>query len=388
MFVLGIDPGLSRCGYGVVERVGRRPRAVAAGRAAHRPGPRRPPPPGRAPGRAARRCSPSTGPAVVAVERVLFQVNVRTAMSVAQAAGVAMAEAVAAGCEVVEYSPNEVKQAVAGYGGRRQGPGRAHGADAARPRHAAAPGRRRRRRGAGPVPPGPRPAAAVPGGAGRGGGRAPWGRAGDRLAAGARCSTAAPARCSSRSAASATGRRVADDGGRARRRRATRSSSGSTTTSARTPSTLYGFATRDERVTFEALLGAHGVGPALALAILSVHAPARAAPASWPTTTSPRCAWCPASARRRRPGCWSSSSPGSTCPTPTSVPVTVGAGGRGDGERHRGAADVREALAGLGYRPTRSGRPPPSCPTTATPPVLADAGALLRLALQRLAGGR
>ena len=31
MFVLGIDPGLSRCGYGVVERVGRRPRAVAAG---------------------------------------------------------------------------------------------------------------------------------------------------------------------------------------------------------------------------------------------------------------------------------------------------------------------------------------------------------------------
>ena len=38
--------------------------------------------------------------------------------------------------------------------------------------------------------------------------------------------------------------------------------------------TLYGFSTRDEKVTFEALLGAHGVGPSLALAILSVHAPA------------------------------------------------------------------------------------------------------------------
>jgi Holliday junction DNA helicase RuvA len=38
--------------------------------------------------------------------------------------------------------------------------------------------------------------------------------------------------------------------------------------------TLYGFARRDERVCFEALLGAHGVGPALALAILSVHEPA------------------------------------------------------------------------------------------------------------------
>jgi Holliday junction DNA helicase RuvA len=37
--------------------------------------------------------------------------------------------------------------------------------------------------------------------------------------------------------------------------------------------TLYGFATADERACFEALLGAHGVGPALALAILSVHRP-------------------------------------------------------------------------------------------------------------------
>ena len=36
---------------------------------------------------------------------------------------------------------------------------------------------------------------------------------------------------------------------------------------------LYGFATADERRCFEALLGAHGVGPAMALAILSVHAP-------------------------------------------------------------------------------------------------------------------
>jgi Holliday junction DNA helicase RuvA len=36
---------------------------------------------------------------------------------------------------------------------------------------------------------------------------------------------------------------------------------------------LYGFPTRDERDTFEALIGATGVGPKLALAILSVHAP-------------------------------------------------------------------------------------------------------------------
>jgi len=37
--------------------------------------------------------------------------------------------------------------------------------------------------------------------------------------------------------------------------------------------TLYGFASREERVCFEALLGAHRVGPALALAILGTHGP-------------------------------------------------------------------------------------------------------------------
>jgi crossover junction endodeoxyribonuclease RuvC len=115
VFVLGIDPGLSRCGYGVVERVGRRPRAVAAGVV-------RTDPTLEVPNRLSalqadlRVLIDQHGPAVVAIERVLFQVNARTAIPVAQAAGVAMVEAVAAGCEVVEYSPNQVKQAVAGYG--------------------------------------------------------------------------------------------------------------------------------------------------------------------------------------------------------------------------------------------------------------------------------
>ena len=56
----------------------------------------------------------------MAVERVLFQVNVRTAMGVGQASGVLMAEAAARGAEVVEYSPNQVKDAevalVSGFG--------------------------------------------------------------------------------------------------------------------------------------------------------------------------------------------------------------------------------------------------------------------------------
>ncbi|MDD9369087.1 MAG: crossover junction endodeoxyribonuclease RuvC [Acidimicrobiales bacterium] len=115
MFVLGIDPGLSRCGYGVVERSGRKPRAVAAGVL-------RTDPALDVPHRLAilrddmRALIAEHRPAVVAIERVLFQVNVRTAIPVAQAAGVAMVEGVSAGAEVVEYSPNQVKQAVAGFG--------------------------------------------------------------------------------------------------------------------------------------------------------------------------------------------------------------------------------------------------------------------------------
>ena len=116
MFVLGIDPGLSRCGYGLVARDGRGARAVAAGVLRTDPAldvPRR---------LAAlqadlRALLAEHRPGVVAVERVLFQVNARTAIPVAQAAGLALAEAVAAGCEVVEYSPNQVKQAVTGVGG-------------------------------------------------------------------------------------------------------------------------------------------------------------------------------------------------------------------------------------------------------------------------------
>jgi crossover junction endodeoxyribonuclease RuvC len=55
-------------------------------------------------------------PAAVAVERVFFQTNVRTAMSVGQASGLALAVAARAGVPVCQYTPNEVKQAVAGYG--------------------------------------------------------------------------------------------------------------------------------------------------------------------------------------------------------------------------------------------------------------------------------
>ena len=117
MFVLGIDPGLSRCGYGVVEGLGRgRSRPVAAGVL-------RTDPASAVPQRLAalradlRALLREHRPEVLAIERVLFQANARTAIPVAQAAGVAMVEAVDAGCAVVEYSPNRVKQTITGHGG-------------------------------------------------------------------------------------------------------------------------------------------------------------------------------------------------------------------------------------------------------------------------------
>jgi crossover junction endodeoxyribonuclease RuvC len=56
------------------------------------------------------------GPDVVAVERVFFQVNAKTAVSVCQASGLALSAAAERGCEVVQYTANEVKLAVVGYG--------------------------------------------------------------------------------------------------------------------------------------------------------------------------------------------------------------------------------------------------------------------------------
>jgi len=115
VFVLGVDPGLSRCGYCVLEVSPRRSRAVALGvfRTA---------PSDEVPVRLAelwadiRALLDEFRPESVAIERVLFQSNVRTAMSVGQASGVVMAESASRGLDVVEYSPNQVKDAVAGYG--------------------------------------------------------------------------------------------------------------------------------------------------------------------------------------------------------------------------------------------------------------------------------
>lgn len=119
MFVLGLDPGLSRCGYCILEA----PARSSGPARAHALGVITTPPADPLPHRLAelqreiRSLLDEFRPGVLAVERVLFQVNARTAMSVGQASGIAMAEAAARGCDVVQYSPNQVKQVVAGWGG-------------------------------------------------------------------------------------------------------------------------------------------------------------------------------------------------------------------------------------------------------------------------------
>ena len=113
--VLGIDPGLSRCGYGVVARERSQPRALGCGVI-------RTPPEDALPQRLLLLADElesliaDTRPSAVAVERVLFQSNARTAMSVGQASGLALVAAVRAGVPVALYSPNEVKLAVTGNG--------------------------------------------------------------------------------------------------------------------------------------------------------------------------------------------------------------------------------------------------------------------------------
>jgi len=114
MFVLGIDPGLTRTGYGVVERA-RSNLPVAAG--VIRTSKDAP---------VAERLAElhrdltdliaEYRPAVMAVEAVFTNKNLRTALSATRASGMAFLAAAQAGVPVVEYTPTAIKLAVTGDG--------------------------------------------------------------------------------------------------------------------------------------------------------------------------------------------------------------------------------------------------------------------------------
>ncbi len=116
MIALGIDPGTARTGYGFVQEVDGQLGLIAYGvvtTPAGQPLPLRLQTIYRGLGE----LIDIHRPAIAAVEKIFFSRNVRTAMSVGQARGVALLALAEAGLVAGGYTPTEVKQAVAGYGG-------------------------------------------------------------------------------------------------------------------------------------------------------------------------------------------------------------------------------------------------------------------------------
>jgi crossover junction endodeoxyribonuclease RuvC len=114
--VLGVDPGLTRCGVGVVDGVPGRTCTLVAYYVIHSE-----PADGLADrllhlDRSLTDLIAEHGPESVAVERVFSQHNVRTVMGTAQAGAVAVLGAARAGLPVELYTPSEVKAAVTGSG--------------------------------------------------------------------------------------------------------------------------------------------------------------------------------------------------------------------------------------------------------------------------------
>ena len=115
MFVLGIDPGLSTLGYGLIEARGHNVRAVAAGviRTDRSLG---------VPERLAelyrdlQALLEQHQPDAAAVEQVFVNRNLQTATAVGRASGVILLALAQRGVPIAEYSPSAVKRALTGYG--------------------------------------------------------------------------------------------------------------------------------------------------------------------------------------------------------------------------------------------------------------------------------
>jgi len=140
--------------------------------------------------------------------------------------------------------------------------------------------------------------------------------------------------------------------------------------------TLYGFLTRDERDCFEALLGAHGVGPGLALAILSVHGPSALAIVVADDDVDALCLV---------PGVGKKTAARLLIELKSrlSVPALEAPAGRAPTRVGPASvrSDVRDALSNLGYQPDEVAAVVRDLPEDG------DVSELLKAALQRLAVG-
>ena len=116
MRVLGVDPGLTRCGLGVVDGATGRPLALAHVEVVRTPASDALPERLLAISTRIVELIRTTNPDVVAVERMLSQHNLHSVMGTAQASAVAVLPAAEAGLPVVWHTPTEVKAAVTGSG--------------------------------------------------------------------------------------------------------------------------------------------------------------------------------------------------------------------------------------------------------------------------------
>lgn len=116
MIILGIDPGTTRAGYGVIRVSGSETTLIAAGILKVPKGADKATLLEAIKNGVTKLCA-EYSPSLVAIEKLFFAKNRKTALAVAEARGVMLMAAKEAGADIREYSPNEVKMAVTGYGG-------------------------------------------------------------------------------------------------------------------------------------------------------------------------------------------------------------------------------------------------------------------------------
>ena len=116
MVILGIDPGLATIGYGVIETAGEKQRMIAFGVVTT---PAKMPVPLRLKNifHDINGLLDTYKPDDVALEELFFTKNITTGINVAQARGAILAAIAMRTDNLYEYTPNQIKQAVTGYGG-------------------------------------------------------------------------------------------------------------------------------------------------------------------------------------------------------------------------------------------------------------------------------
>ena len=119
MRIIGIDPGTGILGFGVIDAENGKTKLVTAGvirTPTHTPLPERL----EEIYNGLTEIIAETKPDVMAIEKLFFSRNITTAISVAQARGVAMLTGRQAKLRIEEYTPNEIKQSITGYGAAKK----------------------------------------------------------------------------------------------------------------------------------------------------------------------------------------------------------------------------------------------------------------------------